>query len=604
MGETTKQVSLSELSKDYPFLLILDDVCSAAQVEPFHSLGSSCCILATSRSRRVLDDIDLAGHIIQIRPLSLAESAALFCKCAGFSQAQLDGMCHELIDRCGGIPLAIKIAGLMVKKRPKRVPTVVRYLKNNKLHQIKKYIPDYTLDDLDAQRGETILLNVIEACVSEFLSQTEYEAFWQLAAPPEKARIPCLALQTFWNTDAGDVEIIAEALADLALVEMDKDKTTVTLHDMVRSFLQHDKKKLVEIHKKLLRAYAAKCCPSVARRLKKGIMIPWHEVLPDGYFFENLPYHLNAAGYLDELHRLLLDYRWLRAKLKATDVHALLSDFAMDACVGDPDIRLVDRSIRLSAYVLASAPDQLSGQLYGRLLPFTSPTIQEIRNSIVKNTELPWLRPVSCGLETATGRLVTTINTGWFSTNDMIVLPDGLHIVSCFSECKVWDIQTQVQIAQFGGELDLICCLAVMPGGHALVTGSLDGILKLWNWREGEQLKCVDLRAREVRAVVVSRDARMAFGATRSSLEMVDLETWKRPKQLLDGRVSIGALALTDDGTKILAACEDSTVVIIYVQEGKVLQVMKQHREQVNAVAISPNGLQSVSASDDGTLAL
>jgi hypothetical protein len=30
------------------------------------------------------------------------------------------------------------------------------------------------------------------------------------------------------------------------------------------------------------------------------------------------------AGQIEELQELLLDYRWLRAKLKAMDVHALL----------------------------------------------------------------------------------------------------------------------------------------------------------------------------------------------------------------------------------------------------------------------------------------
>jgi hypothetical protein len=69
------------------------------------------------------------------------------------------------------------------------------------------------------------------------------------------------------------------------------------------------------------------------------------------YPWRQLGYHLLRADLRDELHGLLLDFDWIAAKLKVTDINALLSDY--DPLSGDGLADLVQGALRLAAHVLA-----------------------------------------------------------------------------------------------------------------------------------------------------------------------------------------------------------------------------------------------------------
>src|SRR5512144_2807298 len=94
----------------------------------------------------------------------------------------------------------------------------------------------------------------------------------------------------------------------------------------------------------------------------------------DSYFFPFLPYHLAAAGRRDELKALLADYAWIEAKLKATDVQSVISDY--DLVANEPGLSLVQRALRLSIPALSRDRTYLLGQLIGRLREIEEPHIR------------------------------------------------------------------------------------------------------------------------------------------------------------------------------------------------------------------------------------
>ena len=85
----------------------------------------------------------------------------------------------------------------------------------------------------------------------------------------------------------------------------------------------------------------------------------------DDYLIDWLPYHLVGAGRGEECRDLLFDLAWLRRKLAARDVHALIADTAH--CAGDAEVERLGRTLRMSAHVLSRDKRQLSAQLLGRL---------------------------------------------------------------------------------------------------------------------------------------------------------------------------------------------------------------------------------------------
>ncbi|MCV3215458.1 hypothetical protein OGM63_18390 [Plectonema radiosum NIES-515] len=63
------------------------------------------------------------------------------------------------------------------------------------------------------------------------------------------------------------------------------------------------------LHTRLLNAYTQK--------YPNG----WHSLENDGYIFQNLAHHLIQAGRTTELQQLLLDFRWLQAKLENSNIN-------------------------------------------------------------------------------------------------------------------------------------------------------------------------------------------------------------------------------------------------------------------------------------------
>lgn len=98
----------------------------------------------------------------------------------------------------------------------------------------------------------------------------------------------------------------------------------------------------------------------------------------DGYAMRWASHHLVQAGRKDDLRRLLLDFTYLQVKLTATDLSALISDYDYFLGDKDEDLELIQSAIRRSAQVLASDPRQLAGQLTGRLLAYTSDSVQAL----------------------------------------------------------------------------------------------------------------------------------------------------------------------------------------------------------------------------------
>jgi APAF-1 helical domain len=100
--------------------------------------------------------------------------------------------------------------------------------------------------------------------------------------------------------------------------------------------------------------------------------------LPDTYAWRCVAYHLVQAGRQDDLRRLLLNFNWLQAKLEATNINALISDY--DYLLEDKDLQLLQSAIRLSANALASDGRQLIGRLLGNRIP----SIQALVNRAAK----------------------------------------------------------------------------------------------------------------------------------------------------------------------------------------------------------------------------
>jgi tetratricopeptide (TPR) repeat protein len=97
-------------------LLVLDDAHDAAQVRPLLPGTDGCAVLITSRSRLA----DLPGvSRLDLAELSREDALQLFARIVGGSRAAAEpAATAAILDACGGLPLAIRIAAARLASRP------------------------------------------------------------------------------------------------------------------------------------------------------------------------------------------------------------------------------------------------------------------------------------------------------------------------------------------------------------------------------------------------------------------------------------------------------------------------------------------------------
>ncbi|MET7995331.1 BTAD domain-containing putative transcriptional regulator [Amycolatopsis sp. NPDC005232] len=101
---------------DLRLLVLLENARTEARVRPLLPSGSGCGVLVTAR--RPLPGL-VAARAVPVGDLSTADSAALLTAVAGEARIAAEpAAADEVVARCAGLPLALRIAGLRLATRP------------------------------------------------------------------------------------------------------------------------------------------------------------------------------------------------------------------------------------------------------------------------------------------------------------------------------------------------------------------------------------------------------------------------------------------------------------------------------------------------------
>jgi DNA-binding SARP family transcriptional activator/tetratricopeptide (TPR) repeat protein len=97
-------------------LVVLDNAATEAQVRPLLPGAGGC--LAVITSRRHLKPLDDA-RLLSLDVLPLPDAVAMFCQVAGLDRIRAgDPLLQEIAELCGRLPLAVCIAGALLRHRP------------------------------------------------------------------------------------------------------------------------------------------------------------------------------------------------------------------------------------------------------------------------------------------------------------------------------------------------------------------------------------------------------------------------------------------------------------------------------------------------------
>ncbi len=330
-------------------LVIVDDVWDMAHLKPFLQGGSRCARLITTCDSRALPP---GVTELPIDAMRDDESVALLTRGLSPHLSEHTRL-SQLADRVGHWPLLLILVHAALQERM----TLGQSLADT-LSYVEKVLNRKGLQAFDMQNaGErNQAVNKTLALSLDLLQPEEQARYFDLAIFPEDFDIPFAIVAKLWEAtgqfDDFQTEELCLRLERLSLVlRLDLAKQRIRLHDMLRTYLQEQRRsQLPALHAHLLDA----CRPS-----------RWSELDPQlSYLYTNAAYHLHQAGRDRELKDLLLDFDWLEAKLRGTDMTSVVSDYEWVA--EDAALQEVQGALRLST-LLAKDRSQLAPQVVGRL---------------------------------------------------------------------------------------------------------------------------------------------------------------------------------------------------------------------------------------------
>ncbi len=622
--------------KDRRVLVVLDDVWENAHALAFDVFQAPAQVLVTTRNAQILSRFGAAEHRVDL--LSEAASLELLASWAGCECAALPAIAQEVAKACGYLPLALAMVGAMVRRRPTGWEDALVRLGRVQLDKLERSFEDYPYPNL---------LRALAASV-EALEEEDRNRYLELAVFPEDVVVPEATLETLWSAvglDDLDTRDLLDRLEDRSLLRRTGSGGT-QLHDLQGDFIRHQVEDEVALHRRLVDAYGARCRDGFASGPD------------DGYFFERLPEHLDQADRREELRELLLEFEWVRAKLEATNIRALLEDYRRFE--EDDEVHFLHDALRLTSHILARDKSQLAVQIPARTLrkpEFLGKFRAAARADRPPHCLVPRFPHL---LEQAGGPTQQTLVGHTKGVTSVAVL-DSDRVVSASHDrtLRVWDIASGETLQILEGHTDGVLSVAVLDSGR-VVSASEDGTLRIWDIASGETQQTLEGHPVAVISValldsdhvvsashgilrvwdVTSGELLQALGANRmvNSVAALDsgrvvcassdntLWVWDmaldktqlfeemqmqmllepyilkdHTYQQLEGQgADVLSVAVLDSG-RVVSASQDGTLRVWDVASSETLQTLKDHTARVNSVAVLDSG-RVVSASLDGTV--
>ena len=186
--------------------------------------------------------------------------------------------------------------------------------------------------------------------------------------------------------------------------------------------------------------------------------------------------------------------------------------------------------------------------------------------------------------ETETGKLLHTFETKESHTS---AGPEGVQVTDCCG--------SEASAAAFS------------PDGAVIVSGHVDGTVKLWDVKAGKLLRIMKGRSTDVRSVVFSPDGKLIASGNNDEdgrIELWDAATGKLVRQFDDDSDYVRSLAFSPDGKTILSGHLVNNVKLWDAATGKLIRELKGPFSEDDQVAFSPNGRLAVSGGENQNLLL
>jgi hypothetical protein len=314
-------------------LLVIDDVWDPAHAAPFKVGGPHCEMLITTRRANLADE--LGADLYQLDVMTPEQSLNLISARLGHPLVDAERVqALRLAEVVGYLPLALELASARVRRGASWAT-----LQDALEREIAQ------LETLEGPYRRRVMRPLLEASFNLSLTtlRAEDEEAWRsfvwLGILPEDVPVTAPMAAVLWETDEAEASEVLELLWNDALllsippVHVEEQNWPAyrlhdLMHDLARRLLTIEQPQglaftIPEAHIRLLERYRT--------RTQGGL---WHTLPDDGYIHTHLTWHMERAGWTEEIHNLLREETseglngWYEAQERLGNTESFLKDVA------------------------------------------------------------------------------------------------------------------------------------------------------------------------------------------------------------------------------------------------------------------------------------
>jgi hypothetical protein len=581
---------LGEALGDRRILMVVDDAWREQHLRPFLQGGASTTRLVTTR-----DDNILPTYATRQIVDAMQAEEALALLAAGLPADQVRAAYRELsalATRVGEWALLLKLVNGFLNRavgRGQVLPLAIGGV-NSRLDE-KGLVAFDSRNEADRAKAVARTIGVS----LEHIDIDSRRRFGELGIFPEDTHVPIGIVERLWR-ETGPLDSIGteDLLNDLyslsLLLDLDLERRTLKIHDTIRQFLRDraGEQKLLDQHKSILRILEA---------VGGSVM----DELSRRYYYLCLPYHLAQANERKRLDALLLDPRWLTAKLVCTATPtALVADY--DQYARGEAQSLIGRTLRLTVGICARDQRQLIPQLLGRLMQNETVAKTGFLKAARQQVLPPAILHRSVSL-TPPGAEIARLENQSDWVHALCMLPDGrLASGDMEGSIRLWDLKTYSEHATLKGHSGNLTALCMLPDGR-LASGGFDGTIRLWDLRSGSQAASFEVFGLStVTALCALPDGCLASGCFTGIIQVWDLKTGSETGCIKAHLRAVTAFCMLPDG-RLSSSSDDNSIRLWDVNCNAETARLEGHTGSVKALCVLADG-RLASGGHDRTIRL